>query len=280
MDNNSAAFVGDIPQFYDRGLGPVLFEDYAVQMALRVAGPGPSMLLETAAGTGIVTQALRRSLPSATRITATDLNSPMLDIASSKLGPDQGVEFQTADAQQLPFADSIFDAVVCQFGIMFFPDQFRSFHEAFRVLKPGGWYHFSVWDSHRHNSFAQITDALVRTTFPVDPPAFYSVPFSCAAIDPIKDMVLKAGFGDLQITIATIRKTVPDLEMFSRGLIFGNPLYDQIVSRGGPSPEAMQSQVLDLLAETFGASPAVVPLQSIFYRAMKPHPSNLPSSSS
>lgn len=270
MDNNNAAFVGSIPDFYDRGLGPVIFEDYAAQMADRVASAKPSAVLETAAGTGIVTQAMRRRLPSDTRVTATDLNPPMLDVARTKLSPDQGVEFLMADAQQLPFADGTFDAVVCQFGIMFFPDRPRSFREALRVLRPGGRYHFSVWDAHRYNSFARITDDLVKATFPVDPPVFYAVPFSCAAIDPIKEMVLEAGFDDLEIAVATVQKTVTDLEMFAKGLIFGNPLFDQIKARGGPTPEAMQSQVLGLLGDEFGISPAVMPLQTIFYSAAKP----------
>lgn len=112
MDKNNAAFVGSIPDFYDRGLGPVIFEDYAAQMALSVAEASPSVILETAAGTGIVTEALRRCLPKASKITATDLNAPMLDVARGKLGLDRGVEFQTADAQQLPFVENAFDAVV------------------------------------------------------------------------------------------------------------------------------------------------------------------------
>lgn len=110
----------------------------------------------------------------------------------------------------------------------------------------------------------------MKATFPVSPPVFYAVPFSCAAIDPIKEMVLEAGFKDLQITVASIQKTVPDLVMFSRGLIFGNPLFDQIKARGDPTPEAMQSQVLDLLTKEFGSNRAVIPLQTIFYCATKP----------
>jgi ubiquinone/menaquinone biosynthesis C-methylase UbiE len=270
MDKNNAAFVGSIPDFYDRGLGPVIFEDFAGEMARRVAARLPSLVLETAAGTGIVTAALRRQLPATTHITATDLNPPMLEIARNKPGLGQGVAFQTVDAQQLPFPDASFDALVCQFGIMFFPDRPASFREALRVLRPGGTYHFSVWDAQRYNTFARITDTLVKTTFPIDPPLFYAVPFSCASIDPIKQMLLDAGFGDIQISVTTLRKRVEDLEMFSRGLIFGNPLFDQIRSRGGTTPERMQAEVLELLIREFGAGPSIVPLQTIFYDAMKP----------
>jgi len=270
MDRNSAAFVGSIPELYDRGLGPVIFADFAEQMAERVAATSPEIVLETAAGTGIVTQALRRRLPEATRIIATDLNPPMLEIARSKPGLDRQVTLQTADAQNLPFDDGTFDAVICQFGLMFFPDKLHSFGEALRVLKPGGHYHFSVWDAHRYNGFARIVDGLVRETFPVDPPAFYAVPFSCAAIDPLKAMVLDAGFADLRISVVTLDKIVDDLEQFSRGLIFGNPLIDQIRARNGPSPEAMQAKLLALLQAEFGSGPAIMPLQTIFYRASKP----------
>lgn len=270
MDENNAAFVGSIPDFYDRGLGPVIFTDYAAQMAERVSAGLPSTVLETAAGTGIVTQALRERLPDLTHITATDLNPPMLEVARRKFGSDQNVDFQTADAQQLVFADATFDSIVCQFGIMFYPDLQSSFREALRVLRPSGRYHFSVWDAHRYNGFARIAHELVQRTFPIDAPAFYAVPFSCAAIDPIKEMVLDAGFVDVEISVSKLDKTVADLDLFSRGLIFGNPLVDQINARGQTSPDAMQSELLALLGREFGTAPAVIPLQTIFFSARKP----------
>jgi ubiquinone/menaquinone biosynthesis C-methylase UbiE len=174
MSGNSAGFVGNIPDFYDNGLGPVIFEDYAAEMAKRAAALKPSNVLETAAGTGIVTRRLRDLLPAATRLTATDLNPPMLDVARGKFRPDEPVELKPADAQDLPFPDAGFDAVVCQFGIMFYPDKDKAYREVFRVLRPGGRYLFSVWDSHRYNPFGRIGNEVAERFFPADPPPFYA----------------------------------------------------------------------------------------------------------
>lgn len=269
MDTNQAAFVGSIPDFYDRGLGPVIFADYAAEMAKRVAAIAPHRVLETAAGTGIVTRALRDALPLGTALTATDLNPPMLEVARAKFSAGENTSFAVADAQALAYADAAFDAMVCQFGIMFYPDRPKSYREALRVLEPGGTYFFSVWDSHAFNGFARVTDALVKRTFPDDPPGFYRVPFSCAPIDPIKHDLIEAGFTGIRIDILPIDKTVADLELFVSGLILGNPLVDQIRARG-KAPEAIQAELVETLAREFGSGPTVVPLQTIFYRAIKP----------
>ena len=109
-----------IPQHYDQNLGPLLFTDYAADLARRVATLNPHRVLETAAGTGIVTRALRDALPAKANLTATDLNSAMLEIAATKIRPGEAVEFRTADASALPFDDASFDAIVCQFDVMFF----------------------------------------------------------------------------------------------------------------------------------------------------------------
>src|SRR5215469_13840898 len=156
MIDDATGFVGSIPGNYDRGLGPIIFADYAEYTARLVAGYAPSRVLETGAGTGIVTRCLRDLLPATTRLIATDLNRPMLDVARKKFRPDEPIEFQHADAMALSFADGSFDAVVCQFGVMFFPDKDRAYREAYRVLEPGGHFVFSTWDGgcNRHGRIA------------------------------------------------------------------------------------------------------------------------------
>ena len=127
MSSDAASFIGNIPQHYDQGLGPIIFAEYAADIARRAAASRPARVLETAAGTGIVTRKLRDALPGDTQLTATDLNPPMLDMARAKFRPGEQVGFQPADAVALPFADQSFDAIVCQFGVMFFPDKAKSF---------------------------------------------------------------------------------------------------------------------------------------------------------
>jgi ubiquinone/menaquinone biosynthesis C-methylase UbiE len=173
MSSYAGKYIGSTPQHYDEFLGPLIFVDYAADIAQRVAAGNPARVLETAAGTGIVTRKLRDALPARAHLTATDLNPPMLEVARTKFRTGEQVEFQPADAVALPFPDASFDAVVCQFGVMFFPDKGKSNSEVYRVLGPGGRYVFSVWDSHRYNPFGRIAHGVAGSFFPTDPPQFY-----------------------------------------------------------------------------------------------------------
>ncbi|HEX9409773.1 MAG TPA: methyltransferase domain-containing protein, partial [Methylomirabilota bacterium] len=164
-------FAGSIPKFYDTYLVPLLFEPYAADLVNRLASRSLGRVLEVAAGTGVVTRALASVLPERVSIVATDLNQPMLDQASA-LGTTRPVEWRQADAMQLPFQDGTFDAVVCQFGVMFFPDKPQALSEARRVLRPGGVLVFNVWDRLEENEFADTVTAALASVFPEDPPRF------------------------------------------------------------------------------------------------------------
>ncbi len=166
-------FAGSIPEFYDRLLVPLIFEPYAADLAERVAAAAPKDVLETAAGTGVVTRAAASRLPPGVRITVTDLNQPMLDYAMAKQSGDKRITWKQADALALPFDDQSFDVVACEFGVMFFPDKVKGYKEARRVLKPGGRLLFNVWDKISENDFADtIADALAEI-FPRRSPAFH-----------------------------------------------------------------------------------------------------------
>src|SRR5262245_22309600 len=267
MNNEAASFIGNIPEHYDSGLGPMIFVDYAADIARRAAACSPARVLETAAGTGIVTRQLRDVLPPGVHLTATDLNAPMLEVARTKFRPGEEVAFQPADAAALPFSDGAFDAVVCQFGVMFFPQKDTSYREVHRVLAPGGRYLFSVWDSHRHNPFGRIAHETAASFFPADPPQFYMVPFSYYQIVPIKESLIDAGFIDISVAVIRLEKEIPDTARFARGLVHGNPLIDQIKARGGVDPDRIVNALAQALRQEFGSDPGRMPLQAIVFSA-------------
>ena len=169
--NTDLLFAGSIPQFYEQYLVPLIFEPYAKDMATRVATLRPTSLLEVAAGTGVLTRQLAAALPSMASIVATDLNRPMLDHAAS-IGTARAVQWREADAMKLPFPDEAFDAVVCQFGVMFFPNKAAAMSEARRVLRAGGTFIFSVWDRTEENEFADAVTSALAAVFPDQPPRF------------------------------------------------------------------------------------------------------------
>lgn len=143
-------FAGSIPKLYEEHLVPLIFEPYAEDLARRVASRKPARVLEIAAGTGVVTRHLASALPEEVLIVATDLNQTMLDTAAA-VGTPRPVTWRQADAMTLPFEDAEFDAVLCQFGAMFFPDKAKAFSESRRVLKTGGAFIFNVWDRIEEN---------------------------------------------------------------------------------------------------------------------------------
>ena len=153
---------------------------------------------------------------------------------------------------------------------MFFPDKGRSFSEAYRVLASGGRYLFSVWDSHRFNPFGRIAHEVAGRFFPADPPQFYNVPFSCHQVDPLKELLIAAGFGDIGIAVVGLQKEIPDTEHFARALLYGNPLIEQVRARGGVEPERVAEAMLQAVRREFGDDPARMPLQAILFSATRP----------
>jgi SAM-dependent methyltransferase len=229
MEKTDTAFTGSIPELYDRCLGPFLFEPYAEDLAARAQALAPARILETAAGTGIVTAALAAALPDA-EIVATDLNEAMLAVAERRLSGGRAT-FRQADAQALPFEDGSFDLAVCQFGAMFFPDRVLAYREARRVLRPGGVFLFNVWDGLEANPASAATAAAVAALFPEDPPSFLArVPFGYGDKARVEADLRAAGFGQVAAETVAKRGRGPARET-ALGLCHGTPLRGEIEAR-------------------------------------------------
>lgn len=227
MTATDTVFAGSIPAIYDQYMVPLVFEPYAQLVAERAASFRPNRILETAAGTGVVTQALHRAIPSA-QIVATDLNAPMLDQAARRLDA-ANIRYQPADAQALPFEDAGFDLVVCQFGLMFFPDKVRANAEARRVLRDGGRYMLVIWDRIEHNLATMTAGRAVGDLFPGDAARFYErVPFRYHDVGQIEQDLLSAGFTDIEIETVERRSRAASAREAAIALVQGTPVRSDI----------------------------------------------------
>jgi len=254
MAQTDKAFTGSIPTLYDRYLGPLLFEPYAVDMAERAARLGPKRILEIAAGTGIVTRALLRKLPTVS-IVATDLNQPMLDHAAART-PAANVTWRQADAQTLPFETGSFDVVVCQFGVMFFPDKAKAYGEARRVLSPGGHFLFSVWDRIEENPVADLVSRAAAALFPHDPPGFLPrTPYGHHDLAVIADALKQCGFTAIRTEMVEKRSRAPSARDPAIGFCQGSPLRMEIEARDKSRIEEATDAATEAVAARFGRGP-------------------------
>ncbi len=246
-------FAGSVPENYDRYMVPLIFEQYAIDMAQRAAALSPNAVLEIAAGTGVVTRALAPKLSPAARYTVTDLNQPMLDYAASRQPPDSRIAWRQADAMALPFEDARFDLVCCQFGAMFFPDRAAAYREVRRVLKPDGHFLFSVWDRIEENVFADdVTNTLARM-FPDDPPRFLArTPHGYHDTALIRRDLEDAGYSRVTIETRTEVSRAPSARIPAVAYCQGTLLRNEIEARAPGKLEAATDEATSTIAARHG----------------------------
>ena len=269
MSQQHTQFVGSIPENYDRHLGPLFFHHYADDLAARIDPVSNGVVLETACGTGISTQYLRDALADDIEIIATDLNEPMLDYARTNRGHLDNVHFEVADAVNLPYASESFDAVLCQFGLMFFPNKLASLRESHRVLKTGGQLLFNVWDSLEKNTIALVAHETIGGFFDQDPPRFLETPFGYYEADAIEALLEDAGFEQIQVNYVATTRELPSARNVAIGLVEGNPSILEIRERGTAEPEAVIDAVAAKLREEFGDQPLRTKLQALVFTARR-----------
>jgi ubiquinone/menaquinone biosynthesis C-methylase UbiE len=264
-------FAGSIPEVYERFLVPLIFESYAADLAGRLAKTGPRDVLETAAGTGVLTRALAARLPASARIIATDLNEPMLNHAAARMQDDR-IEWRQADALALPFAEQSFDAVACQFGVMFFPDKVQGYKEARRVLRPGCRFFFNVWDRISENEFADVITEALAELFPNDPPRFMArTPHGYHDVERIRAELNAAGFTEITVdAVDGISKANSPMEP-AVAYCQGTPLRNEIEARDASRLVEATKFAADALARRFGHGAVDGRIQALVITALRHH---------
>ena len=263
MLETDKVFSGSIPENYERYMVPLIFEPFAADLAQRAAALSPSTVLETAAGTGVVTRAVAPKLPPGASYIVTDLNQPMLDYAASQQAPDGRITWRQANALALPFENAVFDLVCCQFGAMFFPDRSSAYREAMQVLKPGGHFLFNVWDRIEENVFADdVTNALARI-FPDDPPRFLArTPYGYHDTALIRSELEKAGFSRVMIETRAEQSRASSPRLPAVAFCQGTPLRNEIEARDNGKLEAATDYAASAIADRHGSGEVAAKIQA------------------
>ena len=253
MTDTDKVFTGSIARLYETCLVPLIFEPYAADLARRMRSMRPARILETAAGTGVLTRAMASAIDREASIVATDLNQAMLDEAAA-IDAGRPVEWRQADAMALPFEAGSFDAVACQFGAMFFPDKASAFGEVRRVLRPGGTFIFNVWDRIAENQFADIVTAAMASVFPEDPPRFLErTPHGYHDLRAIERDLADAGFpGPPEIFTIAARSRARSARVPAFAYCQGTPLRNEIEARDASRLNEATDVAADAIAQRFG----------------------------
>lgn len=267
--SSTALFAGSIPANYDKYLGPLLFEPYALDIVERLKKDKVEHLLELACGTGRVTKHLMHLIPESGSLVATDLNTEMLEIAKEKI-MDKKVTWDTADAQNLPFKNGQFDHIVCQFGVMFFPDKEKSFKDAARVLKDGGKYIFNTWEEVEKNPRSDTMWKVILEMFADESPEFFEKrpqPF-CDKIE-IEKMLLNAGFKNVKIESVSKTSRYNSPDDLVNGFADGSPFSYYLTGRGEDVRAGFKKRMLEAFHEQDKVLGNTVPCLALVIEATK-----------
>lgn len=132
----------DDAEVFENFFVPRLFGPWAPRVADAAGITAGDRVLDIGCGTGILAREAAIRVGSTGRVTGLDRDQGMLAVAR-RVAP--AIDWRQGDAQELPFDDAAFEAVVSQFALMYFPDRVAALREMKRVLVPGGRLAVAVW---------------------------------------------------------------------------------------------------------------------------------------
>jgi SAM-dependent methyltransferase len=235
---------GNAAERYERWVVPFISGPWVPALLDLVELRPGERVLDVACGTGVVSRlAARRVAPSGT-VTGLDLNEGMLSVAGRlPLPPGLTIEWRQGSALALPFADRAFDVVVCQHGLMFFPDRLKALGEMRRVLTPGGRVAISVWTG-PSPYFAAQREALARYVS-AEAASTSAVAFSLGDPVELSGLLTGAGFRDVVVHLVPLTLRLPAPEEFVLRHLSALPPAELIAAASEDTRAALVAHIKD-----------------------------------
>ncbi len=217
--NTSAA------EIYDEFFVPALFQMWAAKAADAADVQAGQKVLDVACGTGVLTREISNRVGSEGSAIGLDINEGMLAVAKNK-SPE--IDWQNGSAESIPFKDATFDAVVSQFGLMFFPKKITALKEMFRVLKKDGKLAVAVWDSLENTVGYRTVVEMLKNLFDEETANALRPPFSLGNVEEFESLFRESGISNVEIKTVEGKVRFPSIESWMFTEIKGWTLADMI----------------------------------------------------
>ena len=261
----SSQFVPALAHNFDDTLAPYIFDDFARELIHRAVALQPKRVLELSAGTGYFSRKLRDALPPDTELVIADLDPDMLNTARSKFRVGENVYFDQVDATNMGFPAGSFDLVICQLGVMFFPDKREAFAGIRHALQPNGTILFNTWSPMAQNPFSQIVQEATSRFFPaLAHPRYYHLQFSYSDPFEISKDMTAGGFDHIDYENIDVKTQVNEFRIFAHGLVHGSRLIDELRSMQVDEVEVVNT-IKDHLIAAF--PDGIVPMRAVLFEA-------------
>ena len=216
---------GSAADIYEKFFVPALFSEWAPRVADRASITSGDQVLDVACGTGVLAREAARRVGTSGDVVGLDRNDWMVEAART-MAP--GITWVLGKAEALPFPNDAFDAVVSQFGLMFFEDQTAALAEMWRVLRPGGRLAVAVWDSADHTPGYAAMIALLDRLFGEEAAAALRAPYSLGDPGKLRSLADRAGIPEPRIETMEGTARFPSIESWVYTDIRGWTLADMI----------------------------------------------------
>lgn len=224
-DDARGQILAGAAEIYDRFFVPALFAQWTPRMLEAAAVGAGDRVLDVACGTGILTRAAAARVGTSGAVTGLDVNPGMLAVARRHAAD---VDWREARAEALPFEDGRFDAVLSQFGLMFFDDRVAALREMWRVLRPGGRLAIAVWDSMQRAPGYAAMSGLLRRLFGDEIAGALEAPYSLGDTRALGALLAEAGLAKVEVRTVDGVARFPSIADWVRTDIKGWTLADRI----------------------------------------------------
>lgn len=239
---------GTAAELYQRHLVPAMTDMWAEDLVARAEIRPGARVLDVACGTGVVARRAAERAGPRGHVTAADVNPAMLAVARALPSAGAPIECQEVSALELPFAESAFDDVFCQFGLQFLPDRDAALREMRRVLVPGGRLLLNVFGPIERNPATHALANALDVNIGPDASLAKRTEHALADPDELRAIVTAAGFGDVAVETTTRTVRFRSAEEYVRVQLTATPLA-QVVAGVDP---ARADEVVDALIADVG----------------------------